>query len=178
MEWSNCRIVFFHHISRHCRLAAPSLLLQTGMTPPQDAPAYNSGSPGLSWEIVQRYLPLSPGSRPSLMEHDRALSSVLSATSYPLAGRPVASRRAQEDIPDSELPLYGGILLESSSQEDDHADISPSREEGVVTDTPHSRTLSKRQRYDDATAGSSTKKRGRPRKNAGYGEETSTSEVC
>ena len=148
------------------------------MTPLQGSAATHDlrESPPLSWEDVQRYLALSPRSRPSLMDHDRALSAVLSATSYPLEGQ-LADRRAQEDIPDSELPLYGGILLENSPEEDDDNDTSINREKDTLTNNPRSRAPSKRQRDDDGSAVSS-KKRGRPRKTAGQGEETSISEVC
>lgn len=156
-----------------------SSLESSEMMPQIPGPTPDPELPLLSWENVQHCLPLSPRSRPSLVDNDLALSnvaSVLSAASYPLAGR-FTSRRPRGDLNDSEVPFYGGLLLENSPPEDDHDDISASREEAALSNQPP-RTLSKRQRPDDNTASPPPKKRGRPRKSVGNGEGNGTNEVC
>lgn len=160
----------------------PSLLLtDRQMSPYQslDSPVSETEFPLLRWEDIQHYLPLSPQSQPSLSDNELAaskISAVLSARTYPYPppGRST-SRGPRDDLAD--VPLCCGILLDSSSQEDGHGELSASRDECVEPDQP-TRMPSKRQRSDATVAAPSSRKRGRPRKATDRREGIDNNEVC
>ncbi|RMJ25973.1 hypothetical protein PHISP_03151 [Aspergillus sp. HF37] len=127
-----------------------------------DVPAYDRELPLFSWEDVQPYLPISPHSRPSQVDSDLAgssVASVLSACSYPLPER--YSQDTRVDF--SNAPFYGGLMLEDSeSSYGDDGFQTASLEEDTVSHHP-ARMPSKQER-GEASAVTSSRRRGRPRK--------------
>ena len=131
------------------------------------------------WEDIQYRLPPSPRSPAPQTDNDIAISnisSVLSARTYPypVPGRPI-SREAREDLAD--MPIFGGIFIDSSSHEDDNGLMSASQDECITYNQP-AKIPPKRRRGDVSAAVSSSGKRGRPRKTTDHREGTDANEVC
>ncbi|RLM01915.1 hypothetical protein CFD26_108023 [Aspergillus turcosus] len=114
--------------------------------------------PLLSWEEVHQNLVLSSRSRPAVPDLIGAhnITSLLSASSYLLPERSISP---QTTTPHPPTQLYGGLILEDPPSGDQQPE-------------PPKRKSSKRTRTDiDPTDGSLSRKRGRPRKSAGEGED-------
>ncbi|GFF28445.1 hypothetical protein IFM58399_01979 [Aspergillus lentulus] len=116
------------------------------------------GFPLLTWEEVHQNLVLSSRSRsavPDLLGANK-IASLLSASSYLLPERSISPETA---TPHPRTQLYGGFYLEDPPGGDQQPEASKHKS-------------SKRTRTDiDPTDGSLSRKRGRPRKSAGEGED-------
>jgi hypothetical protein len=117
--------------------------------------------PLLTWEEVHQNLVLSSRSRPAAPDLLGAnkITSLLSASSYLLPERSISPQTRH-----APTQLYGGLLLEDPPSGDQQPEAPKQKS-------------SKRPRTDiDPTDGSLSRKRGRPRKSAGEGEDPH--EVC
>ncbi|RHZ58937.1 bZIP transcription factor [Aspergillus thermomutatus] len=111
--------------------------------------------PLLTWEEVHQNLVLSSRSRPAVPDLPGAqkITSLLSASSYLLPERSISP----QTTPHPQTQLYGGLLLKDPPEQQ--------------LEAPKDKSSKRTRSNIDPTDGSLSRKRGRPRKSAGEGED-------